>query len=232
LLRLALYPPSRAKPDSDDIVGQTFGHVDAKSKTGQDLSEALFCAKNPEAFEYIQSCLGGSQLQGYGGDILLAKYSELGNVEMVRYLLDAGVPPQTESLNLNSLVIASRFSHDDVVRVLLAHGADPNKWKKQQRGPPLMNAAAAGSMSIARMLIDAGANGSEVSASIMENAVRLEHTAMVELFLDEGICSPKSSARALKRQAKEKGLESMVALLERRGVTSGSSKTQLMLEVR
>jgi ankyrin repeat protein len=218
MVRLAVYPPSRSTPDNTDFASQPFGHVDPESKPGSDLHAALYCAKTLEAFKYIDAFFKQSILLS-DTSLILAHYAELGNVEIVRYLLDAGADIHGgKSTNRNPLVIAARYCQEDVVNLLLERGADPNNRVMQQRGSPLCAAASAGSMAIARKLIDHGANASEDGWWPLSHAVRLEHTAMVELLLERTVSSADSRSYVL-GQALENGLESMAELLQQRGVS-------------
>ena len=216
MVRLAVYPPSRATPDNADFSGQPFGHVDPESKPGFDLQDALFCVKTWEAFQYINAFFSESILLSENScSVLLARYTELGNTEMVRQLLDAGADIHGgERTNCNPLTIASRYCHEDVVDLLLERGADPNYQELQQRGSPLMAATAGGSMAIVLKLLDHGASVEGVEWHLLHNAVRLEHTAMVELMLGLHNWSDSERRRVLK-EATENGLDSMVLLLQK-----------------
>jgi hypothetical protein len=84
MVRLAVYPPSRATPDNVDFSGQPFGYVGPESKPGFDLLDALFFAKTWEGFQYINAFFKESIfLSKNSCSVLLARYAELGNMEMV-----------------------------------------------------------------------------------------------------------------------------------------------------
>jgi ankyrin repeat protein len=212
-IRLAIYPDSRSTPDNTDFCGQPFGNVDKTSKPGSNLQDCLYYAKNWETLQYIDTFFKESILQSHE-PYLMVRYAVLGNVEIVRQLLDAGFDIHgKEILNRNPLGIASRFCHEDIVDLLLERGADPNNWKMQQRTQPLCAAAAGGSIAIVRKLLRYGANDSNYDCWALRSAVRLEHTAMVNLFLElnigDGICR-----RVALKDALDNGLESMVQLLQ------------------
>ncbi|KAH6662577.1 ankyrin repeat-containing domain protein [Halenospora varia] len=217
MVRLAVYPPSRSTPDNTDFSGQPFGHVDPKSIPCSDLRDALFFAKTWEVFQYIDSFFKESIISSERVSLLLARYAELGDVEIVQQLLDAGADIYGgDRHNRNPLVIAARFCHENVVDLLLERGADPNNLDRQQRGSPLGAAVAGGSMAIVKKLFDHGANVCEGEYYLFVNVVRLEHTAMLELLLDR-VIDRGGWGLALKT-ALENGLESMAQLLQQRGV--------------
>ncbi|KAH8680034.1 ankyrin repeat-containing domain protein [Tricladium varicosporioides] len=216
MVRLAVYPPSRSTSNNTDFSGQPFGHVDPRSLPGYDLQLTLFCAKTWEVLQYIDSFFEESMLSSDLATLLLARYAELGNVEIVQQLLDAGVDIYGgDNHNRNPLVIAARFCHENVVDLLLDRGADPNNDNMQQRGTPLSAAVAGGSVAILKKLIDHGAYmGGEYD--LFKRIVRHEHTAMIELLLDLFIDND-GWGLALET-ALEDGLESMAQLLQQRGV--------------
>jgi ankyrin repeat protein len=216
MVRLAVYPPSRATPDSEDYCGQSFGHVDPESKPGRDLQDALFCTKTWEGFQDTNAFFKESILLSKNScSVLLAHYAQLGNTEIVRGLLDAGADIHGgETTNCNPLTIACQYCHEDAVDLLLEHGADPNYSILQQRGSPLITATAGGSFDIIRKLLDHGANVGDVAWHPLENAVRLEHTAMVELMLKLHNRSDSERRHVLK-EVIENGLDSMVLLLQK-----------------
>ncbi|KAF4812029.1 Ankyrin repeat and SOCS box protein 12 [Colletotrichum siamense] len=81
----------------------------------------------------------------------------LGNVEMVRNLLDAGADVDGSVWDKQvPLAVAARACHVEVVELLLEWGANPSS-SEYMLGYPLMAAAAGGSLAIVRMLLDHGA---------------------------------------------------------------------------
>jgi ankyrin repeat protein len=84
-------------------------------------------------------------------------------------------------------------------------------------------------LDIVRLLLDAGIDANETVGrrSPLVSAISLEHTAMFNLLLERGADLSEDKAKRCVRKAKAKaqGLESMLRLLEERGVDVGSSHT-------
>ncbi|KAH6718814.1 ankyrin repeat-containing domain protein [Leptodontidium sp. MPI-SDFR-AT-0119] len=202
MIRLAIYPPSRSGHDNTDFAGQTFGHVDPLSETGIDLHMSIYCVRTWDAFQYIDTFFAESFLSSEEECVrLLAHHTELGNMDM-----------GGEKSSHNPLIIASRYGHEDVVDLLLQRGADPEYSRLQASGSPLCAAASGGSMNIVRKLLDHGASLEHSCWEPLHIAIRLEHTAMVKLFLDLGDLTDRERERLL-RQAANQGLESMTLLI-------------------
>jgi hypothetical protein len=213
MLRLAIYPPSRANPD-DSFAGQPFGKVDSGSKQGGDLNLALYDCKNPETYKYLRAFL---EEPNANINFVMSKYAEMGNLDMVRYLLDTGAAQMQGVYNTNPLQIAIRYGHMDIIDMLLERGIDVNGDNWQARGKPIMVAADSGCMSMVRKLLDAGAEHTGYEELL--SAIRLEHTEMANFFLDIYTKPPKlCSWSSILRIAEEEGLESMAQLLRQRGV--------------
>ncbi|KAH7403711.1 ankyrin repeat-containing domain protein [Cadophora sp. MPI-SDFR-AT-0126] len=215
ILRLAIYPPSRSSQDNTSFEKQPYGDVDPLSKTGSDLHDALYCAKNWDVFQYIDSFFRKSALSSERESAaLLARYTELGNTEMVRHLLDTGVDINAgvDMRNYNPLMIASRYGHEAVVDLLLERGAEA-EYSKLQRGVcPLRAATSAGSIYIVRKLLAHGASYASFRWEPILIALQLEHTALVELILDRGRWT-EEQLRAMARRQRDNGMESMASFL-------------------
>lgn len=85
LARLAIYPPSRATPDSTDVAGQQFGKLD-RGFVGMGMSHAQRSTRNVELYQYFEGFFAKPDDLKF----TLVKNAHIGNLEMVRYLLDAG----------------------------------------------------------------------------------------------------------------------------------------------
>ncbi|PVI01699.1 ankyrin [Periconia macrospinosa] len=214
ILRLAIYPPSRAKLN-DEYAGKPVGEVVHETPQGADLKDSLHCCKNSEIFEYLCSFFEKSSLLEFiDMESLVARYAAMGNVEMVRHLLDAGVKMQGVN-NCNPLHLAAHYGHENIVDLLIERGIDLGDSDGQARGTPLMAAASSGCMRMVRKLVDAGARIAEDEE--LGYAVQLEHTEMANYFMDLYSPHPENWSRHLVL-AEEEGLESMAQLLRDRGV--------------
>ncbi|OTA80573.1 hypothetical protein M434DRAFT_17696 [Hypoxylon sp. CO27-5] len=149
-------------------------------------------------------------------DIIMARHAEYGNLKMIQGLLDEGV--NCYQLGYGGkipLIRAAGHGHEDVVDLLLEHGADPNYNKSSQEGSALVAAAGSGSLAIVRKLLDHGASVEEnYFHRCLRSAITLEHTAMVKLLLEKRPVS-KESLWIIKGIASHSGLDSMVDILER-----------------
>ncbi|MFG2526997.1 ankyrin repeat domain-containing protein [Streptomyces sp. NPDC048516] len=87
-----------------------------------------------------------------------------GHTDLVRLLLEAGAPPDTESRGEPGssglpLCAAACWDHFEAVRELLTHGADPDRREDDGTGySPLMWVAAGGHQRTARLLLEADAD--------------------------------------------------------------------------
>jgi len=224
MVRLAVYPPSRAAPDSTDFAGEPFGRVHRVSSTGNTLSLAQWATRDIEVYKYLENFFAKPD----DLSLALAKHARLGNLDMVRYLLDAGADTRgTHGRDGNPLVEACRRCHENVVDLLLERGADPNFDGDNDRvggGNPIVAAARSGSQIIVRKLIDHGAElsrmdmGIEMGFRALHAAVLLEHTNMVEFLLASGVDSVIYRELLLK-SAVANGFDSMVEMLQGAGAT-------------
>jgi ankyrin repeat protein len=106
-------------------------------------------------------------LRGTYGTTVLSEATQVGNIEIVSILVQAGAEINDEDNVLPSdeipISIASIQGYTDIVKYLLKSGAevnhssgDPEYWT------PLMCAVAGKNLDIVKMLVEAGANPNEV----------------------------------------------------------------------
>lgn len=234
ILNLALYPPSRATPGSTDYAGERFGEIGESSPVAIALRGAQNKTTNPEVFDFIDSFFKAPLSVGdlYNS---LAWYSRAGSVNMVRHLLDKGVPVQRpfrypEVLD-PPLVEACKGAHDDIVGLLLERGADPNYYGAGDMRPhtALPMAASSGCLSIVCKLLNHGALINELNPNIEDlpafwYAVAIEHTKMLELLLARGTRFDAWGEVALEMSL-DLGLDSTVDILHEHGVKVDSPIT-------
>ena len=236
MARLALYPPSRtiqpsdanvpgdgagAGSGSDDtttnsalVLGVEPGSVAQDSKLGRYITRSMFLARSPDVYQYLRSFFG-RELHSQLNDNILAPRAAAGDIVMVRHLLEMGADPSPKDTDIRGppLMRAVGGWHEDVVDILLEHGADPNELGGFRHGTVLTWAASAGSMRLLRKLLDAGVDIGTKDGFTLRSAIRREHTAMVKMLLGR-VKHREANRRAKLKDARDKGLESMVELLE------------------
>jgi uncharacterized protein len=133
-------------------------------------------------------------LRPHCGDLDIFEACALGEIGRVQVLLDAN-PTLTNAVaedGFGPLGLASFFSHERVVQLLLARGADPRRASSNaMKVMPLHSAAAARSVPIARLLIAAGApvdarQGHDRGFTPMMEAALNGQADLVELLLRHG----------------------------------------------
>ncbi|TVY84060.1 Ankyrin repeat domain-containing protein [Lachnellula suecica] len=229
MVRLAVYPPSRVNPNFTDLTGQIYGNANGSRHMGNALFQAQYATKNFEVYRYFDKFLAMPTKDHFTWT--LTRYASRGNLEMVRYALDAGADIRGSSgREGNPLSIACRRCHKDVVDLLLERGADPNFEGDEgitQGETAIIMAACGGSLDIVRKLVDHGADlrrermGMEVCFIALCRAVAIEHTEMVKFFLGSGI-DLDIYGEALLKTALDRGLDSMAEIFRREGPTLGS----------
>jgi hypothetical protein len=141
------------------------------------------------------------------------------------------------------LLDACSYGHQEVVKVLLDHGASTSAPALEQaagnghlrivqmllasgaeHGDALSRAAAKGYGDVVEVLLNHGAEVRDSSASLLVSAIEHEHTAMFRLLIERG-CEVRDTDTAAKcvRAAREQGLESMLQLLREFGVGHAES---------
>lgn len=181
--------------DRDSIDGQSFGSVKHTSTTGKAILDARNYTSNPEVHEYLTSALTPWPDQLASAHINLLRHAELGNISMVRYLIDLGVPLQHPLYLVSPLVMACRGWHNDIAALLLDRGAYPIRPPGPTERTPalaLYQSATAGNLSLVRKLCDHGVTFNDAPSSLTLTLPVLfwpfaqEHTGMIQLLLERG----------------------------------------------
>lgn len=200
------------------------------------LQRAATAARWPEEFKRGQemlSCLGMQTLKQRLNIFKdtpneeLALHAFLGSYDMVRYLLDLGVrtpddcysEPSTRLRGplSNPLNMAIQGRHERIVEILLQHGLKPCWWFSSCA--PVLAAAEIGSVPIAKMLVQYGADVNEGLYPPIVSAVRHEDVDMFRFLRANGaiLNTPETGGRAM-AVAMALGLDSMIDLLVEEGV--------------
>ena len=125
-----------------------------------------------------------------------------GDTEAVRTLLAEEPALARERLTGGTTGLHLAGPHPDVVRVLLAHGADPNARDGGDNATPLHFAAAQGNVDSVRLLLDAGADvhgtGDLHNGDVIGWAARRGNEPVLDLLLARGARHHIFSAMALR----------------------------------
>jgi hypothetical protein len=190
--------------------------------TNEEEDERLaFCAKSG-AMELVEDCLRNSGASA-GGAWTFPGLSQLqdnkpvtnaciyGHTAVVELLLKHGAHPD------NTIAVAASHFRTELVQRLLDIGVKPTG--------ALAKGAKVGSLNMVRLLLEHGVDANETfnyRLSPLVCAINLEHTAMFDLLLEHGAKLQGEDAGDCVRKAKELGLESMLQLLEKKGVDVGA----------
>jgi ankyrin repeat protein len=123
--------------------------------------------------------------------LTLAGNSYKGNLDAVRNMVErqhANVNKR-EHAGLSPLMGAAAGGHPDVVKYLLAHGAEVNVTNDQWQ-TPLMLAATAGNLECVTLLLDAGAKvdaKARGGATVLGFAVATGHLDIIQLLVQRGV---------------------------------------------
>ncbi|KAF4776199.1 hypothetical protein HER10_EVM0004289 [Colletotrichum scovillei] len=155
---------------------------------------------------------------------VIRPHCEWGNLDIVKHLLESSGGLSSTRFNVyginssgdNCLTGAARGWREDVLDYLLESGMD----SKGVMGdiPPLAAAIRAGSLSMVRKLVNHGASPHDWDGeTLLQYAVRLEHTAILEFLLDRDVCRDElSELEYVRQRAMDLGLESMAEIIHRR----------------
>lgn len=120
----------------------------------------------------------------------IVTHAQSGDVERLKYLLDGGADPNTIRTGdrASLLIVSSTGGHIDVVRTLIAKGADPN-LANGNGWTPLMAAVARGHLAVVRLLLENGADPNKRHAygwTALKLAIQKRDKAMQKLLKEYG----------------------------------------------
>jgi len=201
MVKLALYPPSRADPKSTDILGETYGNIDPRStkptNAGRIISAVLCMTRDWDIYQYLLSAFTKPP-RDYRTDVLLSTHIYRGNTNMVQKLvLEGGYGDQMQRFGTQHLKDTIRYCYDDIVDFILDFGISPNGDSRSSykdgwteigsSDNPLAAAASAGSLSLMKKLVARGARVDESHISGWQkafcNALAREHLDMARFLL-------------------------------------------------
>ncbi|PQE27072.1 glycolipid 2-alpha-mannosyltransferase protein [Rutstroemia sp. NJR-2017a WRK4] len=121
ILRLAIYPPSRAKPESTEFMGQQYGSIDVESDIGVRLRRGQGNTSNLEIYKYLEGFFAEPDKISH----TLSEHAHRGNIEI---LLDYGANIcllyEERTVGFHALREAVRLEHTGLVKLLLQSGVD------------------------------------------------------------------------------------------------------------
>jgi ankyrin repeat protein len=127
-----------------------------------------------------------------GSDALAIAAAYRGTKESLQLLLNAGAevqPPAGTHSRQSPLLLASMIGDLDNVKLLLAHGADPNKAPNTQANTPLAAAVTFGYADVCQTLITAGATATLKEATginLLHWAAITNRPALIPLLVEAG----------------------------------------------
>lgn len=151
-----------------------------------------------------------------------------GDTKTVEAMLAKGVDVNTKfRYGATALSYACDHTHADVVKVLLAHGADVNVKDTFYGATPLSWAVQRGSTDITKMLLEKGATGRD---DALIGSVFSGKAEFIKLILDAGGIKPETLSAALAQATRAKK-DDIVELLKKYGARPVEAKVQVSDEV-
>ncbi|CAH0045326.1 unnamed protein product [Clonostachys solani] len=159
VLEVALYPPSRSDTNSSDYFGQPYGRVDPYSPPGHALKSIMVHSKTWEVYFRLASFFHDFYVsQPAEAAFHLQMFVEFGNYEIVKNLLERGVSCRGGHRRYaSSIHAAARQGREDMVDLLIKHGADVNQSGLALFGSPLHQAVESRSIKMVKKFLDMGA---------------------------------------------------------------------------
>ncbi|CAM0949106.1 unnamed protein product [Alopecurus aequalis] len=164
--------------------------IDVKSAAKTDETPIFYAAHegNVKVMRYLLDRGADPAIPDVTGSTPLHNAAEGGHCEAVKLLLSKGVPVDPIDHRGAPLQVAIAQAHVEIVKVLLEHGADPNKMVNQFLSPLLM-AIIGKSLKCVKLLIEAGADlnaRGNSGPTPLTQAVDDGFTDFVKLLLEAG----------------------------------------------
>lgn len=164
-----------------------------------------------------------------GKNKALSEASDSGNLELVKYLVDSDVDPNTGIESEKPLWCAAENGHADVVRFLLEQGANPDIKQRTGRGlgsrhcTPLMIAISKGHNEVAEVLMEFSQvlENEEQAKKLLEVALKDKNCAVVCKLVEAGVPIDNSDwnelvAEVFKKALKDDSYEDLESLFKLR----------------
>ncbi|EFN63911.1 Transient receptor potential channel pyrexia [Camponotus floridanus] len=164
-------------------------HISLPTSADEIKEETILVDENRAA-----ATMTPGQLLAEWPDTCLLISSWLGHVELVKALIEKGVPVSTKDNDGRTLLhLAACTASTKIVEELLKHGADPCEWDFEKKYAPLHCAAAAGCVDTVKCLIkskaDVDARRSPLYYAVLNNAVDCVETLLqAGLYKDAFAC--------------------------------------------
>jgi len=169
--------PAARLADAQRAIARQYG-----ASSWQALKAEIDRRRAPHVAEFLRACSAG-------------------DVEALRGLLKNDPELARERIAGGSTGLHQAARHPEALRLLIAHGADPNARDTGDHASPLHFAAASGALESVRILLDAGADvhgaGDLHKGDVIGWAAREGHHAVIALLLARGARHHIFSAMAL-----------------------------------
>ncbi|CAH0002521.1 unnamed protein product [Clonostachys byssicola] len=159
VLEAALYPPSRSDTNSSDFFGQPYGRVKPYSSPGRALKSIMVHSRTWQVYSRLASFFHDFyKSQQEEATFHLQMFAEFGNYEIVKNLLERGVAWHGSNRRYAPpMHAAARHGREDIVDLLIKHGANINQPGPAVFKSPLYQAVKSRSIKIVQKFLDMGA---------------------------------------------------------------------------
>lgn len=187
---------------------------------GQSIGEAIAAAIHAGVYSVVRMLLNHGCIEQEDMDDGVFTATELGMFDVAEGLISRGALPH------GALVTAVWRDRPDVVRFLLAHGADPSR----KEGRAFVVAAGKHHPALLRLLLDSGTRPQGNGASrALEEAAASRREDCVLLLLEHGVAAGADGCEALSRAASAGDTTICGILLDAGAEASGQALCQAVL---